>query len=200
MQNLHFWVFLRHLAKSNLKFFISLIADPPPACGYDTVAPPGGDCARTGPKQTSMGVRVQQHRYVNINPSRILRNFQKCKNKKFFILFPQRGLTTCGQFPYCLSKTSLITSVSPHQWVHLSHHYGDHGVACRCSRPWLILVFVFSSFTEWRELYQRWRLLVILRIPFPHWEQLFVRRRVLSRSPTFPLCGCLSDGIIVHFF
>ncbi|TWW75966.1 Myelin regulatory factor [Takifugu flavidus] len=36
-------------------------ADPPPACGYDTVDPPGGDCARTGQKQTSMGDRVRQH-------------------------------------------------------------------------------------------------------------------------------------------
>lgn len=124
------------------------------------------------------------------------KSFSKCIHKQICILFSQRGLTTCGQFPHCLSRTSLITSVSPYLWVSLSHHHDDRGVPSQCS--WLIPVFVFPSFTEWSELCQRWRLLVILRIPFPHWEQLFVRRKI-SQPHIFPL-WLFSDGIIVHFF
>lgn len=71
-QNVYLWIALCNQAKSrNIKHFFCSTADPLIACGYDTVDPAGGVCARTTQRQISTVDRVQQHRYGNINPSQI---------------------------------------------------------------------------------------------------------------------------------
>lgn len=126
---------------------VYLIAGPHTACGYDTAGPPGGGCAQTSQRQTFMLARVQQHRYVNIGPLLVsvgtLRSLARVKIVCIASL-SHRGLTTCGQFPYSLSRTSLITSVSPDLWVNLSRHHDNHGVLSGCRGLWLILVFMCS--------------------------------------------------------